>query len=105
MNRILTYAILTTLACSAASASLIHEYNFDSGPQATDSGPGAQNGILLNGALITAGYLSLDGSNDYVQFANHLIPTAAPYTIAFRFQTNGNSQAGIAEMISQGTSG
>src|SRR4051812_28911522 len=79
MKRLIQYTVLAAVACTTASASLIHEYTFDSGPQATDTA-GSQNGILNNGASIAGGFLSLDGVNDFVQFANHLVPTAAPFT-------------------------
>ncbi|MFM8330130.1 MAG: LamG domain-containing protein [Candidatus Methylumidiphilus sp.] len=86
----------------SAQAAIIHYYDFASA--ATDS-VGGENGVLFNGATVSGGVLNLDGSDDYVEFSSHLVPTAESYTVAFFAQQNSSQSGLFVEMISQGTAG
>ena len=91
------------LGCAAPSgaAVLLHSYDFGAG--VVDS-VGAQNGTLLNGASIVGGALSLDGVDDYVQFASSIVPTNGSMSVAFWAREDGRS-GGFVEFISQGATG
>lgn len=82
-------------------ATLIHQYGFAA--DASDSVGGA-HGTLNGGAAVTSGYLSLDGNDDYVQFASYLVPTSGSYSVAL-FAQNLGSVNRFTELISQGSSG
>ena len=97
----LTCGVMILGITGIADAALIHQYDFTSG--VTDLVGGA-NGTLYNGATVSGGVLNLDGIDDYVQFASHLIPTSGSYTVAL-FAEHSTSQSGYLEMISQGFSG
>ena len=85
---------------SAAQASQIHFYNFNSG--ATDS-IGAAHGTLMGGANVSNGYLSLNGSNAFVQFSQKIVPTSGSYTVAL-FAFESQLTPNYIELISQGFS-
>ena len=91
-------------AGGAQAATLIHDYEFD-GASVVDS-VGSVDGTLVNGASLSGGKLILDGSNDYVQLAGKIIPTAgADFSVYLKFDATDPQNYGIAEMISQGASG
>ena len=84
----------------AASATLIHQYTFDSGSVATDSVGGA-NGTLFGGAAIVGGQLSLDGSTGYVEtLGNHIVPISGDFTVSM-FAKQTAFGAAYVELISQ----
>jgi hypothetical protein len=89
-------------ALPASGQSLIHQYSFNS--NANDS-VGSANGALLNGATVSGGVLNLDGVNDMVQFASHIVPTSGAFSVAFFAQQVGGLQGNFIEWISQGSSG
>lgn len=92
--------ILSALAITSAHAGLLHSYDFSS---AVTDNTGTENGVLVNGASVTGGVLSLDGTG-YAEFGTHLIPTSGSYSVVFDFRLAGE-QSGIHELISQGSSG
>ncbi len=79
----------------------IHAYEFDS--DVSDSA-GSANGTLLGGASVSGGRLTLDGSNDYVQFDSLLVPSTGAYSVFIRLNGTPNP-SGFTEIISQGLSG
>ena len=89
-------------ATAAPAATALHHYTFE-GAAVTDS-VGTDHGTLLNGATVTNGILSLDGTDDYVQFAAKLIPTTGPFTVAFLAAEGTPIPNSNMEMISQGAS-
>jgi hypothetical protein len=92
----------TLLSFSAAHAiTPIHAYEFDS--DASDS-IGSADGTLVGGASVSGGRLLLDGNNDYVSFASHLVPTAGAYSVFIRLTGTPNT-GGFTEIISQGQTG
>jgi hypothetical protein len=94
-------AILSVVATlSAIAATPIHHYDFN-GATVADT-VGTANGTLLNGASVTGGMLQLDGVNDYVQFAQMLVPTSGPFSVAF-FARENSPTTDPMEMISQGS--
>ena len=100
--RLIKSAILCgTFAVYANAATLLHHYTF--GLDASDQA-GTENGALLNGATVSGGVLSLDGIDDYVQFASHLIPGLGSYSITLEGRLIGGFPT-YTEMISQGASG
>ena len=100
-NRFLASLVAVAIAAAPAQAQLIHHWDFSS--NANDAVGGAV-GALVGGASVTGGVLSLDGSSGRVDFGSHLVPTSGDYTVALFARAIG-SQGGIAELISQGTSG
>jgi hypothetical protein len=91
------------LAMSANAATLIHYYPFtvDVSDQV-----GTDNGTLQNGASVSGGVLNLDGTNDYVSFATHLIPGSGSFSVWLSSKVGfAGPVSGIREMISQGASG
>jgi hypothetical protein len=82
-----------------ADMSLIHHYTFD-GVGVVDSA-GSADGTLMGGATVGSGVLTLDGIDDYVQFAEKLIPTSGSFSLAFRAQEL-SAFTTYAEIISQG---
>ncbi len=99
-------ALALAAAAPASAAALIHAYDFsaDVGGYVIDHA-GSADGQLLGGAAVSGGVLHLDGVDDYVQFGQHIVPNAgADFSVLLRVQIAA-SQAGIAEIISQGFSG
>jgi hypothetical protein len=95
----LAAAVMSLSAAHAVTP--IHAYEFD--VDASDS-VGSADGTLLNGASVSGGNLLLDGNNDYVAFASHLVPTSGAYSVFIR--VNGTPYLGsYTEIISQGASG
>jgi hypothetical protein len=100
------------LAAGAASAApvLLHAYDFSS---TTSSGgadyvvdlQGSEDGLILGGASIGGGVLTLDGENDAVAFAAQLIPFADDFSVFVRAQIPLQTQHYYTEIISQGSSG
>lgn len=79
----------------------IHAYEFNG--DASDS-IGSADGTLMNGASIGNGRLELDGTDDYVAFGTHLVPTSGAYSVFIR--VNGTPYLGsYTEIVSQGASG
>lgn len=99
MKRSITFLVLALGA--AAHANLLHHYDFSSG--VVDLA-GSENGSLFDGASVSGGVLNLDGSNDYVEFGTHLVPTSGSYTVAL-FAKETVTKFGHVEFISQGFSG
>jgi hypothetical protein len=66
---------------------------------------GTENGLLQGGAAVGGGVLSLDGTNDAVQFAAQLIPFAQDFSVFIRAQIPTQTQRYYTEIISQGGSG
>ena len=97
----LLVAFLLPLLASDGHAALIHHYRFDT--DVADSA-GAAAGVLIGGAVVSAGTLQLDGVDDFVQFTEHLIPTSGSYSVAL-FAKAIALQSGYFELISQGFSG
>ena len=95
MKKYLIILIMSIISFSGQAA-LIHQYNFNTG--VTDL-IGSDDGTLLNGANINAGLLTLDGNNDYVQFASYIIPTGN-FSVSFYARQDSN-QTNFVEMISQ----
>jgi hypothetical protein len=96
-----TLIVLLGIAISlpASSATLLHWYTFQGN---VNDLVGSENGQLENGATASGGRLILDGINDYVQFASHLVPSGS-YSV--RFEAQGPTAWNrYFEMISQGGS-
>jgi hypothetical protein len=91
----------TPAVSGAAGATLIHEYKFNG--NANDSA-GSANGELMNGAAANGGILTLNGANQYVQFASDIVPTSGSYSVAL-FAQEPTPVSNFAEFISQGRSG
>lgn len=87
--------------CWQSNANLIHSYQFNG--NANDS-VGSANGTLINGATVSGGVLHLDGTNDYVQLASHIVPTSGTYSVVLTARET-TPVAHYVEMISQGFSG
>ncbi len=94
---VLGLALLT----APCRADLIHYYPFT--VDVSDAA-GSANGTLLGGASVSGGVLHLDGVNDYVQFAQDLVPTSGSYSVAM-FARQDAIQSNFIELISQGLSG
>ena len=95
--------LCVALAMSANAATLIHYYPFtvDASDQA-----GTDHGTLQGGASVSGGVLNLDGTNDHVTFAAHLIPGAGSFSVWMSSKVGfAGPVGGIMEMISQGGSG
>jgi len=92
--------LLFLLLSIAAQAGLVHYYNFQGN---VNDQAGTADGTLLNGASASAGVLTLDGTDDYVQFGGHIVPTSGIWSVVLKAQST--SISGIQELISQGTSG
>jgi hypothetical protein len=107
MRRLTSLGIATTLAASSASANgpsiLLHHYLFET-PGLVEDCVGNAHGTLIGGALVVDGALCTDGVDDYVQFAEKIIPTSGSFTVAFRFKTMSTSSTDWMELISQGCS-
>ncbi len=100
LDYVLFLAILLAPVMAADAAPvLIHQYGFN-GSGVTDS-VGSANGTLYGGATVSGGVLTLDGVNDFVQFATLIIPSSGSYSVALRAQelTHFNR---YVEFISQG---
>ncbi|MCB1046530.1 MAG: SUMF1/EgtB/PvdO family nonheme iron enzyme [Calditrichaeota bacterium] len=100
-----TFGLLCLFVHSIAFAQIlrpIHFYDFDNG--LVEDQVGQEDGTLLNGAGIVGGQLVLDGVDDYVEFAEHLIPTQGDFTVSM-FVLQANLQTSNAEFISQGQAG
>jgi probable HAF family extracellular repeat protein len=82
-------------------ATLIHYYDFASG--VTDLA-GTANATLINGATVSGGRLTLNGTNQYAQFSSKIVPTAGSYSVAL-FARHRTAQTGYVEWISQGLTG
>lgn len=109
--RLLATAAAMALAASGAqaAATLTHAYDFsstrvDGGSAYVVDLQGAADGLLLNGASVAGGLLSLDGVNDYVQFGEKIVATGGPFSVFARAEFQPNL-SGITELISQGFSG
>lgn len=90
-------------AAAFGSATLIHYYDFSSSSIVEDL-VGNADGQLFGGAAIVDSALCTDGVNDYVQFAEKIIPTSGSFTVALRFKTMSTSATAYMELISQGCS-
>jgi hypothetical protein len=90
------------LVTSIYAAAPLHHYTFD-GSAVIDL-VGAANGTLCNGASVADGKLNFDGSDDYVQFSQHIIPTTGSFSVAF-FAQELLQKTDYVEIISQGYSG
>ncbi|MCX5804530.1 MAG: hypothetical protein NT010_00470 [Proteobacteria bacterium] len=101
MKLIFTVFFALCMLTSPCYAGMIHYYSFTT--DASDQVGGA-NGTLTNGASVAYGVLHLDGSNDYVQYSQRLVPTSGSYTVAL-FAAESLPKTDYAEMISQGYSG
>jgi hypothetical protein len=100
-------AAATTAPASAAT--LTHAYDFAAAKTVgADSYVvdlvGGADGLLLNGATVSGGLLSLDGLDDYVQFGTKIVATGGPFSVFARIEFQPNV-SGITEIISQGNSG
>lgn len=93
--------LFALLVATSAGAELVHHYPFDS---AAEDAVGSADGTLLNGAQVSAGLLVLDGIDDYVQFAEHIIPLSGDYTVAFFARQTQPQIDEFVELISQGFS-
>lgn len=89
------------VGASTVRAGLLHFYPFDSG--ATDAA-GTADGVLSDGATVSGGTLTLNGTTGFVQFGGHLVPTSGSYTVAL-FERASTLATSYTEMISQGSSG
>ena len=96
MKKVLVFLFLSIISFSSQAA-LIHQYDFEGG---VIDLVGSENGTFFNGASINAGVLTLDGVDDYVEFASHIIPTG-DFTVSFYARQDSN-QINFREMISQG---
>ena len=90
------------MMASPCYGGLIHHYEFNS--DVSDSVGGGADGTLWYGAIVAGGILTLDGDDDYVQFATKIVPTSGSYTVAL-FGRQDSTQTDFVEMISQGFSG
>jgi hypothetical protein len=99
-NFTLATAFGISLALTSHGATLIHHYQF--GADGADLLGGA-NAALLNGAHVTDGFLVLDGSDDYAQVGQHIVPTSGSYSVAL-FARQSVPQNSYVEFISQGFS-
>ena len=98
---IVRFMFSIVLLAASAEAALIHSYNFD--VDASDS-TGSADGALLNGASVSGGVLTLDGTNDYVQFAAGLVPSSGSWTILMRAVQPVSQIGSYVELFSQGSS-
>lgn len=94
-------ALAMAIASPVSAATLLHRYDFAAG---VEDLAGTEDGTLLNGATVVAGRLTLDGTNDYVQFDAQLIPTAGAFSVAF-FAQRDVEQSAFTEVVSQGQTG
>jgi hypothetical protein len=76
---ILGVAWLLVVATPSARADVVHHYPFT--VDAADVVGGA-DGTLMDGAVVSGGVLTLDGTNDFVQIGQHIVPTSGSYTVA-----------------------
>jgi hypothetical protein len=82
---------------------LVHQYVFNGNVSDT---VGSANGTLQGGATASGGVLSLDGTDDYVQFGSHIVPTSGSYSVTLFATRNANAPLNtLFELISQGSSG
>lgn len=102
MRVLLTFALTALLGLPASAATLIHEYNFNSG-SVTDS-VGSLDGALYGGASIVGGQLILDGQDDYAELNGYAVPTSGDYSVALRARQDSVQSGDYVEMISQGFS-
>jgi hypothetical protein len=86
---------------SSCWGNLVHHYPFDA--DASDAVGGA-DGALVDGASVVGGVLSLDGSGDYVQLGEQIVPVSGSYSVAL-FALQSTAQGDNAEYISQGFGG
>ena len=98
---VLVSAVGMPSAAAFGSATLIHYYDFSSSSVVEDL-VGNADGQLFGGAAIVDSALCTDGVNDYVQFAEKIIPTSGSFTVALRFKTMSTSATAYMELISQG---
>ena len=113
-SRVMAAVAAVTVATGAwggpASAGVIHAYDFattyaSGGGTFVSDLVGSADGELLGGASVSGGALVLDGQNDFVQFASHLVPTAgADFSVLLRVSIDAVQSASIVEFISQGVS-
>ena len=102
--RIATVAALIVAGFSSVSVQAvtpIHAYEFNGG---VNDSVGGANGTLAAGAYVAAGRLELDGIDDHVSFASHLVPTSGAYSVFVRLNALPNP-GNYTEIISQGFSG
>ena len=92
-----TMILFATLADAAVT--LLHQYDFQNG--VTDL-VGSANGTLINGATVSGGKLTLDGTDDYAQFATWIVPFTGSYSVALRAQEITHPNNSYVELISQG---
>jgi hypothetical protein len=100
-RRLLAPLLALALSAAPAQAQLTHYWDFAS--NANDAVGGAI-GQFIGGASVAGGVLTLDGSSGRIDFNSHLVPTSGDYSVALFARATG-AQGGIAELISQGSSG
>jgi len=94
---------VTFLVQPIAPVPPLHHYSFVNGT--VIDRVGSANGTLMNGAVSSNGFLTLDGVNDYVQFNQKIIPTLGNFSVLFYAQQTVSQAGQYAEIISQGSSG
>jgi hypothetical protein len=68
VKKVLVFLFISIVSFSSQAA-LIHQYDFEGG---VIDLVGSEDGTFFNGASINAGVLTLDGVDDYVEFASHV---------------------------------
>jgi hypothetical protein len=101
MKSLIFVIVVLTFPQMQLCADLVHYYSFES--DVSDS-IGSADGSLLNGAFVNNGKLVLDGSNDFVEFGEKIVPINGDFTVAlFTKETLPNNS--FVEFISQGNNG
>lgn len=98
----LTLAAAASLAATSHAQILLHQYDFTG--DASDA-VGTADGSLINGASVSGGLLILDGTDDYVQFGEKIVPTSGSYSVTLFARQSALQNGSIVEFISQGFSG
>lgn len=94
-------ALFCLVSVPSYGATLIHSYNFNDGT-ATDL-VGGINGAFFGDAVVTNGSLELDGSGDYVEMSDKIIPGSGSYSVLLRVRLN-SAPSSFVEFVSQGFS-
>jgi hypothetical protein len=105
MNGALKAILIGLVAIYATNChgNLVHHYPFTT--DASDVIGGA-DGVLLNGATVSGGVLTLDGSDDYTQIGQMIVPTSGSYSVAmFALRSVPVMAFTHGVIISQGMSG
>jgi hypothetical protein len=86
------------LASSPCRGDLTHYYPFSAD---VSDAVGSADGTLIGGATVSGGVLNLDGTDDYVEFGEFIVPTSGSFSIAM-FAQQTTSPGNYIELISQG---